>query len=306
MHFKQIFVNRYSEVRVGWRLLSFVALLLVSVGLIQLLVQVIGFYNDFVARILTLVAALFISYFLTRVFNRKPFGAFGLSFHPHTLRQFGMGFLLGFLMISGIFLVEWMSGYAQISWRGFGPLQAVGTIAFSFFYFGVAASLEEVVFRGYFFQTLIQWITFLPATLVISVLFAYGHLVNPHAAAFGLVNVALASVWLSVAYMKTRGLWLPIGLHFAWNFSQTALYGFPTSGIRFGSYRVFDVVQQGPEWITGGAFGPEGGALATTALVVCTWYILKSEHLKAPEGIITLDSVEDLLPKKESAEERSA
>jgi hypothetical protein len=83
------------------------------------------------------------------------------------------------------------------------------------------------------------------------------------------------------------------------------LFGFPTSGIRFGRYRVFDIIQQGPEWITGGAFGPEGGALATTALVACTWYILKSEYLKAPEGIVTLDSVEDLLRKTEATGEQS-
>jgi|GEM_PF-7059575 len=63
------------------------------------------------------------------------------------------------------------------------------------------------------------------------------------------------------------------------------------------------LVQQGPDWITGGAFGPEGGVLATIALIAGTWYILKARWIKAAEGIITLDSVEDLFPQTPQSEE---
>jgi hypothetical protein len=160
----------------------------------------------------------------------------------------------------------------------------------------MAAFLEEVLFRGYMFQTLIQWITFLPATLVFSMLFAYSHFFNPHVTLLSLLNVTMAGIWLSIAYMKTRSLWLPFGLHLSWNFSQTSLYSFPTSGGSFEGEKLSDLIQTGPDWITGGAFGPEGGILTTIALIACTWYILKSKDLLAPEGIVTLDSVEDLLP----------
>jgi len=169
------------------------------------------------------------------------------------------------------------------------------TLGSSFVLFALSTFYEEVAFRGYLFQTLIQSVTFLPATIIMAAIFAAAHLANPHVTDLGVVNVALAGVFLSVAYMKTRSLWLPFGLHLAWNFSQTTIFGYPTSGIDFSARRLFDVVQGGPDWVTGGVFGPEGGVLTSLALVIGTGTILRSTLLRAPEGIITLDSVEDLL-----------
>jgi membrane protease YdiL (CAAX protease family) len=95
--------------------------------------------------------------------------------------------------------------------------------------------------------------------------------------------------------MKTRSLWLPFGVHFAWNFSQTTLFGLPTSGMLDDAHALFNTARSGPAWIGGGEFGPEGGLLATIALLACLWYILKAGFLKPPEGIVTLDSIEDLV-----------
>jgi membrane protease YdiL (CAAX protease family) len=106
--------------------------------------------------------------------------------------------------------------------------------------------------------------------------------------------------------MKTRSLWLPFGLHVSWNYSQTVIYSFPTSGIDFAGFQLGETVQTGPEWITGGAFGPEGGALATLMLILSTWYILKSKSLSVPEGIITLDSIEDIIPPPTPPEAEAA
>jgi membrane protease YdiL (CAAX protease family) len=306
MSFRDIFINRFAEIRVGWRLLMFLSLLIAILFALGTPLRMLGIRNDLVGRIVALVATLGASYLMTRFVNKKPFGAIGLSLHPNTFREFGVGCLLGFLMMSGIFIIEFMSGYAHLSWRGIGVLDALGIVGWGFISFTVAAFLEETLYRGYFFQTLIQGVTFLPAMLLMSLLFAFGHFMNPQTTPFSLINIGLAGVWLSIAYMKTRSLWLPFGLHVAWNFSQTSLYAFPTSGISFGGLRLFDLTQSGPVWITGGAFGPEGGALATLALIVCTWYILKSEYLTVPEGIVTLDSVEDLIPRPEVAGDESA
>ena len=69
---------------------------------------------------------------------------------------------------------------------------------------------------------------------------------------------------------------------------------------------MIDVVQRGPDWLTGGAFGPEGGALATISLIIGIGVVLKARSLKAPEGIITLDSIVDLLgPGNGSGEGRT-
>jgi hypothetical protein len=62
---------------------------------------------------------------------------------------------------------------------------------------------------------------------------------------------------------------------------------------------LFSVIQQGPDWVTGGSFGPEGGVLATIAIVLCTGHLLKSSLYRRQQGVITLDSMEDLLPAGE-------
>jgi membrane protease YdiL (CAAX protease family) len=235
---------------------------------------------------------------MTRKFHRKPLTAIGLSLHPGIVREGGIGCLLGVLMMGGIFVLEYGLGYAERFWLGLSTGTVVWTIVSSMAFFVVAAIAEELLFRGYPFQVLMQGVTFLPATIIMALLFGAVHLANPNASALGFVNTALAAVLFSLAYMKTRSLWLPFGLHFSWNFAQTTVFGFPTSGIPFSGFRLFRSVQNGPEWVTGGSYGPEAGILATIALVAAAWYILKARHLAAPEGIVTLDSVEDLLPPR--------
>jgi membrane protease YdiL (CAAX protease family) len=178
---------------------------------------------------------------------------------------------------------------------GLDPAGALRVTVLSVLWFAAGAMGEELLFRGYAFQTLIQAVTFLPATLLMAALFGLAHMQNPHVTAFSLSNVVLAGILFSFAYMKTRSLWLPFGVHFAWNFSQTTLFGLPTSGMTDPSHTLFNAVRSGPAWIGGGEFGPEGGVLATIALLACLWYVLKAGYLKPPEGIVTLDSIEDLV-----------
>ncbi len=261
--------------------------------------------SEFVTSLVLLCSTAAATYVMLRFINRKPFGAIGLILHSNVFREFGTGIFLGVLMIGGIFLVELALGYVSVAGRGLTRWEMLGVFFGSLGVCVLAVAFEELLFRGYLFQTLIQGVTLLPAVLIMAGLFAFAHARNPDAGAFGIINVGLAGVWLSVAYVKTRGLWLPIGLHLSWNFAQTTLFGFPTSGLDFAERRLVDAVQSGPPWVTGGAFGPEGGALATFAILACTTYVLKSKYLEAPEGILTLDSLEDLIvPRSGSGEKR--
>lgn len=304
MQFTTIFLTRHGELRAGWRLLLFVLITSFIGFLITAPFVIFKIATSFLVTLLALFTSLLGSFVMTRYINKKPFAAIGFSIHPGTFREVGVGLLLGFLMMTGIFLVEFGTGHAVIEWRGLGIWDILWMIVSAAFLFLIAAVLEEVLFRGYLFQTMMQAITFLPATVLMAVLFAAAHMNNPNASTYGIINVGLAAGWLSFAYLKTRSLWLPCGLHFSWNFTQTSIYGFPTSGAAFADKTIVHLTQSGPEWITGGAFGPEGGVLATLALILCTWYILKSKLLEAPEGIITLDSVEDLvLPRQQKSGE---
>lgn len=244
---------------------------------------------------IVLAAALGATVIMTRFVNRKPVAAVGLGIHHASFRDLGAGCLLGFLMMTGIFLLEYAVGYVTPEGRGLSRGDAAGVAGGGLIWFASGALGEELLFRGYAFQTLVQGVTVLPATFLMAIVFAAAHLQNPHVTVLSTVNVVLAGILFSIAYIKTRSLWLPFGIHWTWNYCQTTLYGLPTSGIA-GTARALVVSEpNGPVWITGGTFGPEGGILATVALIVCTWYILKANYLVAPEGIITLDSVEDLL-----------
>ena len=264
--------------------------LLVVLFLLQLL------RNSAAHQVAILLAALGASWIMTKFVNRKPLGSIGIFLHPRMPYELGMGLLLGFVMMAGIFLFELALGYVSLVQRQPslpGALASMGSLGVEF---TLAGSIEEFLFRGYLFQTCLQGVGFLPATLLFSGSFALAHVFNPEFGWLASFNIFLAGVWLSVAYMRTRSLWFPIALHIGWNFSQSAIFSFPTSGLSFADRTLFLLEQSGPVWVTGGAFGPEAGVVGTVAILLCTWHILKSRRYTSPEGVITLDSLEDLLP----------
>jgi membrane protease YdiL (CAAX protease family) len=129
----------------------------------------------------------------------------------------------------------------------------------------VAALAEEIAFRGYAFQRLIDSVGPTLATLGMSIMFAAMHLVNTNASAASTLVTILAGWLFSIAYLRTRALWLPWGLHFAWNASMGILFGLPVSGLTVFN-PVITTNAVGPVWLTGGGYGPEGSAVAVFVL----------------------------------------
>jgi uncharacterized protein len=131
----------------------------------------------------------------------------------------------------------------------------------------IGALAEELVFRGYPFQRLEEAIGAIGAISFFSVLFGAVHLSNPGASRWGLINTVLIGIVLSVAYLRTRALWLPWGIHFGWNTALGFLCGLPVSGLR-----MFNVVVRtsatGPAWMTGGRYGVEASATGTIAVLI--------------------------------------
>jgi hypothetical protein len=131
----------------------------------------------------------------------------------------------------------------------------------------VAALVEEVAFRGYPFRRLIQAIGPVAATIVMSLLFGLGHILNPNSTWTSTVITVLAGVLLSVAWLRTRGLWLGWGFHFAWNASMGILFGLPISGINnFSS--IVETRTIGHLGLTGGDYGPEGAGFTAIVLLI--------------------------------------
>ncbi|MBC6982162.1 CPBP family intramembrane glutamic endopeptidase [Caulobacter sp. 17J80-11] len=170
------------------------------------------------------------------------------------------GLLIGFLLFSAVYAVFAAMGVA--SWQGFNGF---GAVAPALLLAIVAAVGEELLFRGVLFRLLEESFGTLVALVLSAAIFGLMHAGNPGATPLSTVAVALeAGVMLAAAYAWTRSLWLPIGIHLAWNFTQGGIYGAAVSGGK--SQGVFDVAlaPDASELITGGAFGPEASLVALT------------------------------------------
>jgi membrane protease YdiL (CAAX protease family) len=179
---------------------------------------------------------------------------------PHATRELGAGVLLGALLLSltvgvlaalGVYQVTGSNGWAAML------LTVPGFI--------LAAVLEEVVMRGVIFRILEQWLGSWIALVLSAALFGLLHLLNPGATLLNAASIMLeAGVLLAAAYMLTRRLWLCIGIHFAWNFTQGGIFSAAVSG--GATNGLLQAKMVGPEWLTGGTFGVEASA---AAVVIC-------------------------------------
>jgi membrane protease YdiL (CAAX protease family) len=201
--------------------------------------------------------------------------AMGLVSRPGILREFGIGGAVGWgLLLITILPSVFIGGLGTTLWTG---AHQWFLLLLDLLILAAAALSQELIFRGYPFQRLINAIGPTLATVLISICFVivYYQPEMPHAAVFALF---LLSVILCIAFLRTRAIWLPWGLHFAWNAATGPLFGLPISGFR-GFARGFTPVIQslppGPEALTGADYGPEGSVVAVFVLCFGLWLILR-------------------------------
>jgi len=222
------------------------------------------------AALASLLAVMAITWVFRRFLDRGTLLGLGLQRSKRWLREIGTGLALGLLLMAFIFGLEWTLGWVRIegfAWHRQPLMTLVGILlGYTSFYTFVAFS-EELAFRGYILQNLRkEWGT-LVALLASSFLFALLHGLNPHFTPLALVGIALAGVFMAYGYLLSGSLWLPIAFHFAWNFAQGPLFSFPVSGLASEGLFLLER-RDSPSLITGGAFGPEGGLLGVTALLL--------------------------------------
>ncbi len=195
--------------------------------------------------------------------EHKPIAYFGVMLHERWSRDLRFGILVAFAMLGVLVAGSFAFGTLTIAWTaGKAPvLELITTVLV----LAVSAANEELIFRGYPLQVLMRGIGAWPSMLVMSLIFGLVHASNPNASSLGTVNTFLAGLMLSIAYVKTRSLWLPYGIHIGWNLGLGFIMGFPLSGIGIAS--VWSSNATGPELILGGSYGPEGGLLATCIFV---------------------------------------
>ncbi|HVF41384.1 MAG TPA: type II CAAX endopeptidase family protein [Pyrinomonadaceae bacterium] len=293
------FYNKAGRLRSGWRLAIYiVAFLLLSIALVL-------FVNFALARALsrdaydvmfaeggagfvlqsfvTFIPAALVAWGCGYALEDLPWRALGWAPHKGWLRDALVGLLVGGAAVCVATVVGVIVGGYRIEYAAPNAGDFARTLAASGFIFLLGAAAEEMLFRGYPLQTLMRSWPILPALVFSSITFGLVHMQNPHVVpGFTLVNTALAGAWLAVAYWRTRSLWFPLGLHFGWNWVQGALLGSPVSGItRITPDPLLRFSDTGPEWIGGGAYGIEGGAACTLAIILAALFVWRTRLLDA-------------------------
>lgn len=193
--------------------------------------------------------------------ERRPLAEAGL-WGPRAPRELAAGFAVGAALISVVIGILALAGWYRVEGLGWAtPAAQAGGLLRALALFLFVAVFEEALFRGIIFRTLEELLGSWVALLISAALFGAAHLANPAATAASAAAIALeAGLLLGAAYLLTRNLWLPIGIHWAWNLFEGPIYGTAVSGNEMGS--LLRSSTTGPETWTGGAFGPEAGLVA--------------------------------------------
>lgn len=311
---KSIVWNRTERrLRLPWRLLAAIIVFGVLTFGAQLLIQpfllpvFIGLHLEPFGRVGRLLLLQFVqlfqffifAYVVGRFVDRRIFSDFGFHLSRAWWLDLGFGLVLGWLLMSSIFVVELAAGWIRIT----GYFQTISEISFvsaflvSALLFVFVGISEELLLRGYLLTNLAEgfrwfrWIT--PkaavgaAVICSSAIFGIGHIANPNATPTSTFVITLGGIMLASGYVLTGELGIPIGLHISWNFFQTTVYGFSVSGLQL-PVTVVATEQAGPQLLTGGAFGPEAGLIGVGA--ICIGTIAVVQWVKFREGSISLCS----------------
>ncbi|ADD43026.1 CPBP family intramembrane glutamic endopeptidase [Stackebrandtia nassauensis] len=177
----------------------------------------------------------------------------------------GWGTLIGAgLFALVIFNIAFLEGY-HVNGRG-----SIESAVALFGFMAAAAVTEELLWRGVLFRIVEQRIGTWIALTLTGLAFGLVHLVNPNANLWGAIAIAIeAGGMLTAAYVATRSLWLPIGLHFGWNFAASGIFSTEVSG-NGTPQGLLDASTSGPVILTGGDFGPEGSLYSVVFCVLAT------------------------------------
>ena len=200
-----------------------------------------------------------------RIFDRRPLAAIGLAGGTGSGRNFLIGMVLAASAAALLLLAPLLAGTGHLVLHPETPFSWLSVLFYLIMLvFGAAG--EELIFHGYAFQILIESLGPFATVLPVGLLFGFAHAANPNSNRIGILNTALWGILLGYAFLRSRDLWLPIGMHYGWN-AVLPLFGVNLSGITIDVTRYTYRWDLAPLW-SGGEYGPEGGLLATIFICV--------------------------------------
>lgn len=287
------------RLRAGWRILIHFATWVLTYGLIQVATggplaaliydrvpDLTDLADRMVAQAATLVIFLLFTWLIVVYIDRRPIRELGLQFDRAWWHDLLFGLILGAVVMTLVFLVEYWAGWVEIEAVFF---VRVTTLPFALAILGpmmvflVIGITEELLFRGHQMRNLAEGLNYaaigaraavLWSWAISSALFGLFHVFNPYADWVSTLNLAILGLMFGLGFLFTGRLGLPIGLHITWNFFMGNVFGFPVSGNDFTTASVFIVRQGGPGLWTGGPFGPEAGLIGILAIAVTSWAIV--------------------------------
>jgi membrane protease YdiL (CAAX protease family) len=265
-------------------IIGFVLLVAIFVGSQMLISSVLNLtqINDEIAELIkhtgSSVIAIFAYILLFKIYERRKITEL---IGNRVLYNLWLGILIGAILQSLTIFAMYVNGsYSISSVNSFLYIIPALTISIS------SGIFEEILFRGVLFRILEEKLGSYIALIISALFFGFIHYLNPNSSFIAALGIAIqAGLLLGLVYMYTRSLWLPIGLHFAWNFFQSGIYGAKVSGITIEK-SLFTSIIEGPSLITGGEFGPEGSIQATIFCLIASgiflFLILKQHKIIKP------------------------
>ena len=252
-------------------------LIMVFLSIVPLVISKDLVESDVVGQAVMFAATILTAFIWSRYIYRERFERIGVSFFCSSgWRDLLWGIFYGGVSVAAGFMICYLWGVISVDSTGYPSDFLI--------YLGVmvmVAISEELLCRGYVMRRFAKVYGNAWAIVISSAIFMAMHMFNDSLTTIAFLNLFLAGVLFGVAYMVTKSLWLPIGMHFAWNFVQGPVLGYSVSGSVTGSV-VHQTTATGPEWISGGAFGFEGSLLCSAIVLILT-LILYMFHRK--EGV---------------------
>lgn len=201
--------------------------------------------------------------------EKRPFWTLGYELQ-NAIKQYARGFLFGTLMFVGSVLI--LSMFGSVAFEQGDPskqgVAAIGGVILVLIGWIIQGGAEEVLIRGWVLPVIgaryKPWI----GLLISSLIFALLHGLNPGLSAIALVNLALFGVFAGLYAMREGSMWGISALHSVWNWVQGNFFGFQVSGTNADGGTLINLMETGEDWLTGGAFGPEGGIAVTVVLLI--------------------------------------
>ncbi|MBN3519705.1 CPBP family intramembrane metalloprotease [Algoriphagus lutimaris] len=297
--------SKEGRLRAGWRIFIFLLLFWGFASIIFLIKPLFGeigkreFLQNYSLIIVAILAfGATASVFISRKYlDKKSLVSLGIIINKRTIQDIFFGFLLSGLMVSIFFVLLYTFNLVEFNGLNFGDGQNISNDSFTFVNFMSIISIgslsllllehilvgywEELVFRGYILQNMIEGMGFKLAIIISCLLYGIIHAANPNAGILSSLIIVLFGYLRIYGYLSTKMLWLSMGMHMGWNFFQGPIFGFAASGHKKATLMDLTITSN-IDWLTGGEFGPEGSVIVIPiiliALFIMNWYSKKQNR----------------------------